>query len=179
MMFWFRGAWEALLLRRAVLLVALVTGSMVGLQASALAAERSGTATEDDWRHVQPWGDWCNFDPDTAEGHSTPQSYSATTTTEWSVDDSGRTTQEVNQIGVMTADGVTRPFRATLTTSGPVTAYLHTAPLQAGEDYLAPRFFDESLDVDYVWTVPDYYVFEYHTVAGDGTAATYGPTFCG
>ena len=165
-------------MRRAAIVVAMVGGLMLVLQAAALAAERSGTSTAPDWQHVQLWGDWCNFDSDTAVGHSAPQSYFATTRTVWSVDDDGVVRQEVTQVGFMTTEGVRRPFRSTLTTSGPASAYLTPAPLRTGDDFLAPRFFDESLDVVYEWTVPGYYSFEYHNVAGDGVEATYGPTFC-
>ena len=165
-------------MKRAAIVVAMVGGLMLGLQATALAAERSGTSTAPDWQHVQLWGDWCNFDADTAKGHSAPQSYFATTRTDWSVDDDGVVRQEVTQVGFMTTEGVRRSFRSTLTTSGPPSAYLTPAPLRAGADFLAPRFFDESLDVEYEWTVPGYYSFEYHNVAGDGASATYGPTFC-
>jgi len=162
--------------RRAVIAL-LVGGSMLGLQATAL-AEQSGSAADPDWLHVQLWGDWCNFDAATAEGHSAPQTYAASTTTEWSVDDSGVILQEVTQEGFMTTDGVTRPFHSMLRTSGPASAYLQPAPLEDGADFLAPRFFDESLNVEYEWAVTGFYRFEYHNEAGDGVAAEYGPTFC-
>jgi hypothetical protein len=162
---------------RRALTALLVVGLMLGLPAAAL-AEQSGSAVDPDWLHVQLWGDWCNFDAATAEGHSAPQTYSASTTTEWSVDDSGAILQEVTQEGFMTTDGVTRPFHSTLTTSGPASAYLQQAPLEEGDDFLAPRFFDESLTVDYEWAVTGFYRFEYHNVAGDGAAEVYGPTFC-
>jgi len=165
-------------LRRVATIIAIVAGVILGVQASALAAERSGSATTPKWRHVQLWGDWCNFDAGTAKGHSSPQSYIASTRTEWVLEDDGAITQTVTQVGFMTTAGVTRPFSSTLTTSGPASAYLQQAPLRTGEDYLAPRFFDESLNVDYEWSVAGYYTFEYHNVAGDGSAATYGPTFC-
>ena len=164
-------------MKRVALLVVLVVGLTLGVQTVAL-AERSGSATEPDWTHVQLWGDWCNFSPETAAGHSAPQSYSASTHTEWKVTEAGLIVQEVTQVGSMTTDGVTRPFRSTLTTSGPAASYLEPAPLSAGDDFLAPRFFDESLDVDYVWTVSGYYTFEYHNDSGDGAPASYGPTFC-
>ena len=163
-------------MRRSLTIAVLVAGSILGLQSAALG--ESGSSVAEDWRHVQLWGDWCNFDASTAEGHSAPQTYSARTRIEWSVDASGVITQEVTQEGSMTTDGVTRPFTSTLVTSGPVSSYLRPARSRMGEDFLAPRFYDESLDVDYEWTVKGFYDFEYHNVAGDGSPAEYGPTYC-
>jgi hypothetical protein len=166
-------------MKRAVTIFAVVGCLATGLQAVALGADRSGSTTSPEWTHVQSWGDWCNFQADTAPGHATAEVYKASTETTWEVDEAGNISQTVTQVGTMTTDGATRPFSSRLVTSGPPSAYLDAAPLAAGEDLLDPRFFDESLTVEYIWTVENFYTFEFHNIANDGAPAEYGPTYCG